>query len=460
MIVAYIVIFGTLSVLRHQNFQTQTWDMAIFDDIFRNTIIGHPMMSRFEEVKNHFGVHFSPFLLLLVPGYALFPSAYYLLIIQTIALALGAWPLYKIAKLKLQKERLAIIIACAYLLSPSLQAVNLFDFHPIAFLVPLLLAELYFLETKQWRWGSLFLLLSAGVQEDAILAVLFVGIYYLLVSARKGDGTEKKIAISIIVASFFYFFLAVKIIMPHFGGGLLRLDRYANLGKTPVEIITTVGQNPLLLFQTIVNKQKLAYLFWIFFPAAFLPLFSPLSFVPLIPGLAENLLTSYGFQFNSLYQYDAMIIPALFFSIICGLVVALKRFPHKEKIVERVFIATVLLTWFIRSPIGPVNFHWSLYGSSNRAVAFRQMLRDTSLNVSVSANTNLVPHLLDHAEAYMLGTEKTPVDVLLIDAADDTGFRDAAQFQSYVDQYARSGAYTAERIDAGGRYIILKKRGL
>src|SRR3989344_3065214 len=95
LIASYILVFGIFVSLRHYNFQTQAWDLGIFVQTFWNTINGRFLTNNIEGIKqegiikNHFGVHMSPFLILLVPGYALFPTPYYLLIIQTVALALG-----------------------------------------------------------------------------------------------------------------------------------------------------------------------------------------------------------------------------------------------------------------------------------------------------------------------------------------------------------------------------------
>src|SRR3989344_5518118 len=90
LIAAYFLIFSSLAVLRHYQFQTQAWDLGIFTQSFWNSIQGRLMLNTIEEIPNHFGVHFSPWLIFLVPGYWLFSSPYYLLITQTLALALGA----------------------------------------------------------------------------------------------------------------------------------------------------------------------------------------------------------------------------------------------------------------------------------------------------------------------------------------------------------------------------------
>ena len=79
-------------------------------------------------------------------------------------------------------------------------------------------------------------------------------------------------------------------------------------------------------------------------------------------------------------------------------------------------------------------------------------------NVSVAANTNLVPHLADRERIYMLGREPVPADVVLIDGGDFFGFRDAETFQAYADSYALSGNYDIQIID--DRYFIFFRKNL
>ena len=65
---------------------------------------------------------------------------------------------------------------------------------------------------------------------------------------------ERKIALTIALIGLIYFLLAVNVLMPAFGGGLLRFDRYAHLGGTPGEVLNNVFKNPSLLVNTLFNK--------------------------------------------------------------------------------------------------------------------------------------------------------------------------------------------------------------
>ena len=79
-------------------------------------------------------------------------------------------------------------------------------------------------------------------------------------------------------------------------------------------------------------------------------------------------------------------------------------------------------------------------------------------NASVSAHTNLVPHLAKREQIYMLGTEPFPTDIVLIDGADLSGFANEEVFQAYADHYINSGNYDFEALN--NRYFILYKKGI
>jgi len=448
-IVIYIIIFGVVTSLRHYNFQTQAWDLGIFDQVVWNIANGNGMSTTLEFVQNHFAVHMSPILYLLAPGYMLFPSPYFLLILQTLALALGAWPLYLLAKSR--------FIAIIYLLYPSLHWINWFDFHPIAFLVPAFLAAFYFAEKRRWGLMSLFLILAASAQEDAILVVAFFGIYLIFrTSDVLGTSDVQKIGFLILFLSVLYFLLAVKFIMPYFGGGLLRIDRYAQLGGSFSEILKNLFIHQSLFINTIFQWQKFVYLFWLFLPVAFLPLLAPREWILLVPGLAQNLLTNYAPQFASAYQYDSALIAGIFIATAYGIKKAISLLKTNG-FLSAGLVMTVFLAFLVRSPISPFNFSAELFKKSERTEAFQKMIEHVPKNASVAAHTQIVPHLSQREKIYMLGYEPAfEPDILLIDGSDYFGFGSPEFFASHIQKYADSGKYSVEILN--DRYYILTRK--
>jgi len=454
-VLIYIVFFSAFTAFRHYNFHTQTWDMGIFAQTMWNTTHGNFMQNSIEEVSNHLGVHMSPFLILLVPDYFLFPSPYTLLITQTILIALGAIPLYFLAKRLLGDAKIwPLLIAGGYLLYPSLHWINTFDFHVISFLVPLLITAFYFIESKNWTWAAIFLMLSASTKEDAILVVLFVGLY-LLLKPKEGFwwNNERKLGLATVILSILYFIIAVQFIMPALGGGLVRLDRYEQLGSTPAEMITNTIQNPQILISTIFTSAKLRYVFWLLLPVAFLPLFSGRAIILLIPGLLENLLTNFSSQFSNLYQYDSVLVAGIFIASIYGLKNILNKYPQKSNILKWLLVFTMVVAYIMRSPVNPLYFPTNIFTSTPKQDAYRAMVNLVPPEIVVSAHTNILPHLTNRKNIYMLGTEQIAADVVLVDATDIFGFASQDQFEAYINSYFNTGQYRYTTIE--NKYLVI-----
>lgn len=454
LIFLYIAILGSVSLLRHYNFQTQTWDMGIFVQTFWNLSQGNGPVNTVEEITNHFGVHASPIIYVLLPGFMLFPSAYYLLLIQTLALALGALFLYLFSKKILQRHDFPLLISAGYLLYPALHWVNLFDFHPIAFLVPALLGAFYFFYEARWLWFWLFIILAVFTQEDAILAVMFAGFFLAFIHWR--EAKERRIALLASTLAFIYFIVSIKILMPYFGGGLLRLDRYAHLGESFYEIARNLLFNPALFFKTAFSAPKLLYFLWLFLPVLFLPFFYLSSLLLLFPGFLENLLTNFANQFSGFFQYDSMLIAGLFIAVIYGLQKILSRWPNRARLFRGVLAVAILGSFLARSPISPFYFPLESFKFNERREVLNQIVQSIPANASVSAQTNIVPHIANREHIYMLGFEPFRPDFVIVDGGDFFGFYNPENLQRYADGYALSGEYEITVINE--RYFIFRKK--
>ena len=413
------------------------------------------MEGTLEEIPQHFGIHFSPTLLLLVPFYAIFQSPYTLLLLQVLSLMIGAFPIFKIAKRRLS-DPFPMILTTGYLLFPSLHWITTYDFHEIAFFIPLFLFAWNYLESNKLPVAAIFFALAAGTKEDAVLAVLFGGIAIAILN--KSDKSIRNFGILLITASLIYFWAVTNIFMPAFGGGLLRLDRYAHLGGSVGEIAYNILANPLLVFKAIANAEKLSYIFWLFAPLAGMALFSFPGMLLLTPGLAENLLTNFSSQYSGNYQYDALLLPGLFISSILGISYILKNWPNKKGNLKKILISTIFLSYLLRSPVSPIYFPFEILEKNPIRDGYSKLVSNIPENASVSANTNLVPHISQRTKIYMLGSEPEAADIILADGADIFGFKNPEDFESYLNSYLESELYDLSFTE--GRYIKIIRKDL
>lgn len=444
-ILIYFILFSFLSIWRHNTFQTQVWDMAAFEQSFWNTLQGNFMFNNFEGT-NHFAIHFSPFLLLLIPFYALWQGPEMLLILQSFALAIAALPLYLLAK-NMLSQKWATIIALMYLFYPSLHWINLFDFHAVAFAIPLFITFFYYLERRNYTIALVFLALASTTAENMIVAVFFVGVFLFFYSRRLFGA-------AIATISLVWFILVAKVIMPAFGGGIIRLDRYEQFGETASEIVKNVIINPGLTAQTVLIPEKFNYLLNIFLSAAFIPLSSITSLILLIPGLLQNLLTNFSIQFENFYQYDSILVPFISIGIIFGLKNILKKGLSENIIITGITIL-VATGFILNSPLSPFNFPVQKFTTS-RTQDFKNILKLIPDDASVAAYTNLVPHMTHREHIYMAGREPILVDYVILDGNDLFGFPNQEAVDDYLDIYAAQDKH--EILIVEDRYYILRPK--
>jgi uncharacterized membrane protein len=129
----------------------------------------HGSSWNYGEWKNHFAVHDSWALTLLVPIVALFPRAQTLIVLQVVAVAAAAIPLALLARELGLSVRAANLLAIAYLLSPAAQGLTYDNFSENDF-VPLLACCGALAARKRSFWWTLACAqMLMGLKEDQIL---------------------------------------------------------------------------------------------------------------------------------------------------------------------------------------------------------------------------------------------------------------------------------------------------
>ncbi len=178
--IAYSVYFSALSIQRHDSFRTHASDMGQMDQALWNTLQGNILQDTRPSGQNlpRLTDHVEPIFLVIPLVFLIYDGIESLFVIQSIALALGALPIYWIARRRLGNEWTAVIFASLYLLFPALQAANLAEFHAVTFApAPLMLAFNYG-EERAWKRFAFFALVALGVKEDIALLVLAMALYF------------------------------------------------------------------------------------------------------------------------------------------------------------------------------------------------------------------------------------------------------------------------------------------
>ncbi|MEM3105162.1 MAG: DUF2079 domain-containing protein, partial [Candidatus Bathyarchaeia archaeon] len=221
MTIIYSAVFSHYTIMRHYSFRSNAWDLGILAQSIASASRGKPFINNAElyysPTGSYFGVHFAPILFLTVPFFYLVPRVETVLVLQSIALALGAIPICLLSNFYFNNELVALIMAATYLLNPHLQGINWYDFHTQAFFPLMIISAIYFFKRKKYLMFLLFIILSLSTMEQSVpLVALLIPQYIIdtIVEYRKSNLKRKWISIFALL-SFFIIIAAWMLISTH-----------------------------------------------------------------------------------------------------------------------------------------------------------------------------------------------------------------------------------------------------
>ncbi len=317
----YMVDMSYQAILRYETFKAGAFDLGNMDQVLWNTLHG-----RFFQFTNQaidwygpptrLAIHFEPIILPLSLLYAFHADPRILLVFQTLALGSGALPVFLLTRRYVPAWPIfAALMATAYLLSPALLGLNIFDFHPVSLATPLLLYAILALTYRHYVWFLIACVLACMCKEDIPLAVALFGV--LLIWKYK----LPRLGTALIIGGLLWSFLAFKVIIPHFYPGVQANNywyRYEALGSSPGAAVANLVIHPWLLFTTFFTIDRFYYLVGLVRSVGFLPLLAPEWLLPTLPSLAVNLLSTDPLLYSGVYHYNAAIIPFVMLSSIHG----------------------------------------------------------------------------------------------------------------------------------------------
>ena len=313
---AFALGFSVLSVLRHDAYNTGRFDLGNMVQAVWSTAYGHPL--GMTDLAGHqisrLAAHVDPILILFAPLWLAWPSPDLLVVTQAAAAALGALPVFWLARKHLGSERVALAFALAYLLQPAGQWLVLNEFHPVALATPLLLFAFWWLDEDRLLPFAIVAVLACASKEEIPLAVCGMGLWYALSRRRWRAG------LLIALAGLAWALIAVEVIIPHFNSGASSefYARYGEVGGSPGGILRTAATDPLRIVTAAFDHQSLRYLAQLALPLGVLWALSPLALLSAVPDLALNLLSHTSTQTSIHFHYTAGAIPGLVVASVLG----------------------------------------------------------------------------------------------------------------------------------------------
>jgi|GEM_PF-6200662 uncharacterized membrane protein len=410
LIALFALIYASWSVNRHNRFQTDAVDLAIFDQpLWRLSRLEPPLSTiKFNTYpgENLFGDHFHPIIIPLAFLFRIWDDVQIVLVAQSVLAVLSVYPIYLLAKRR-TSSLFTLSLSFAYLSFIGFQTAIDYDFHEVTAGVGIVAWAIYFLETGKLKLFYFFMVLGFLLKEDVPLIFTGLGIL-LLVQYRK-----YRHGVFTIFCTLGYYYIVTSYIIPYF-----KHDRFAYeeldpvIGKTTTDLFVKALTDPLLVIKTFfLPPVKFKTMLNLVGSFAFLPLVAPLTLIPIIPNFISRFLTGLGQRWLIRYQYNIILTPIFALGAVCGFVFLnslLKRLG-KDSWVPKLnlffsfllVLAPVIQTARTNSPFTRILNPVSYAADSRFSLEYfllAQIPKDPT--VSVMAQSTFVPHLSHRFEIY------------------------------------------------------------
>ncbi|WP_437966224.1 DUF2079 domain-containing protein [Sorangium sp. So ce260] len=428
----YALFFSRLAITNHHALHTRTPDLGYYDNIFYQSIHGRPLGCSWLRAGYHGSAHFDPILVLLSPLYLIYPRAEFLLVLQSVWLGAGVIPVYLLARDKLEHRGKALLLAAVWALYPALHGANMYEFHSLALISPLVVWLLYFYETGRDRlyWVTLAVLLLC--REDVSLLMCFIGLYAIL-DRRAG---RTRLGWVTIATSLVYLVVVKVFFMTSAGIIMSGKDAYSfayyyeelmpnrsGLGGLVISVLT----NPVFALKVMLEEPKILFLLQLFVPLCFLPFLAKPGRWMLAYGLLFCLLASRDAVFSIHFQYSSILFPIAFVLT----PIALKRAEDSapaayfgldgrrlsRALLAATLVASALVSWKFGGLVENASFRGGFHRVARKLTPeqeatyawVRQQVESIPPGAIVGATSKMGPHVSNRKEAYFYPGDRAAI---------------------------------------------------
>lgn len=302
------------------------------------------------------------------------PIAPFLLISQTVALGASAWIAYKISRKHLN-EWSSFLIGLCFLLHPSLQNANLFEFHTFPFACFFLMLFLYYKDQHRFELASFTLFLALLCREEVAGVLLFWGLYR----------TKENRILGLSLASIALTWVLVAVLLK-FQGPHVWANFYSTLS----------GKAQISTWDLVLSKVKGICIFLTAF--AWFPVLGWKRFIwgliPILYFIASPLELIIKID----YYYLVFILPFLFYASLEGLKGDSKfshvRVPQSFK-VALLLLCSILINWaYTLAPWGRSG-SMKMFKDDRYSIEAKKILQQIHPHESVIAPYPVLAHLAD-----------------------------------------------------------------
>lgn len=331
---------------------------------------------------------------------------------------------------------MSLFLTAGYAFGQPMQSFGDFDFHEVAFALPLLAWLINALDLRKDRQLLAASVLLLFVREDLGTVVFIAGLLRLL------DKHKRYWGVLLSVLGLAGFVLTTQVIIPNFNpNGSFQYWQYENLGPDGLSALKFLLTHPLTAIKLLfVPWPKPLTWAWLFVPLLGLPLLSRYTLLAL-PLLVSRFWATRESLWRPEFHYSA---PA--WTIVCLAAIAVlgARRPTTKRIVSLALAASLLLIAGIGTAVDFRNFPLRRLGVAAWKLTptmrdYRSAVDQLPANVCVAADDKLVPQLTKTNRATLPGIQQPTPDFVVLDMAAESVGNMLPGPGLYFDQYSRQG---------------------
>jgi uncharacterized membrane protein len=436
-----------ISLFRLLQLAPSSWDLGIYTEYVKQFAdLRAPVVDVRGPGFNLLGDHFQVIVALIAPFFRLFPSPATLLAAQALLTAVSVFPVTQAAAALLGRGA-GRVVGAAYGVSWGLQQMIDFDFHEVAFAVPLLAFSLSALIRGRTRAALLWAIPLVFVKEDQGFTVAAIGLLMLLAGGRpdhargRPDGAGGRLAMirGSVPGGFFlmiwglgWSLLAIAVIIPHFNphhqyyywndGGVV--------GSGAPFSVTALARQALHAWPV-----KLQTVVMLLLPTAFIALGSPLALVA-GPSLALRFISTNSAYWGTLWHYNATVMPVLFIAAVDAMArwralappdpvrwQALRAAAARHGAAMMLAVAAALAFQFPLSNL----WHGTTYEISPHVAAADAAMARVPDGATVQTTLNLLAPLAARTDTFWIGNAGNPATQYVVFDGADSGYSPVPQ---------------------------------
>jgi uncharacterized membrane protein len=324
------IVRGTFANVQYARFDLGNMVQAVW-----STAHGHPLeiTTTSGDQILRLGSHVDPILILLTPFWLLAPTPVTLIAVQIAVCALGALPVFWLARKHLGTERAAALLSFAYLAYPWLAWAMVEGMHPVVLAVPLLLFAMRFLDEDRLVAFAVVGVLACACGELIGVTVAALGVWYAVARHRRSGWAIAVLALG-------WSIVCVYVIVPRASGGSsIFYDLYASVGSSPQGVVRTAVTDPAAIAAALLTGRDAIYVLFLLLPTAGLCLLSPGLLLVALPQLLANGLSGQQTAVDPRFHHVSAIVPLLFAATIFG--IAKAHGKHRESAALAVLITSL-----------------------------------------------------------------------------------------------------------------------